>query len=115
MWHTDSAATPTIRWLLTVLLRLPASPDHGALRLEGWGSLRDPDERANRASADPVGLAATRVGLAAQQAACERWRGARPKAARVPTGPEEQPGWLVDRLELEAAVVQKLRSRGYTQ
>ncbi len=115
MWHTDLAATPTIRSLLTALLRRPAPPDRGALLLEGWVSLRNPDERADRATADPVGLAAARAGLAAEQAACERWHGARRKAARVPDGPEEQPGWLVNRMELDEAVVEKLRSLGYTQ
>ncbi len=102
MWHTFLAATPTIRWLPVVLLFLPA---RGA---------NDTEPALQRLVAPAAGSLST-AGLAAEQAACERRRGARPKSARVPSGPEEQPGWLVDRMELDEAVVQKLRSLGYTQ
>ncbi len=75
----------------------------------------DPEEKQNRAATDPSALAEARAELAAEQAACERWQSARPAAPRVPSGPDDQPGWLVNRQELDEAIVHKLRSLGYTQ
>jgi len=75
----------------------------------------DPEEKQNLAASNPPALAAARTALASEQAACERWRRARPVASRVPSGPDDQPGWLVNRQELDEAVIQKLRSLGYTQ
>lgn len=75
----------------------------------------DPLEQENLVPANPAGLAGARAAFAAELAVCERAGGARSSAARVPSGPDDQPGWLVNRQELDEAVIEKLRSLGYTQ
>jgi hypothetical protein len=71
----------------------------------------DPEERKNLVKDAPEALARARAALADHERACEAWNRAHPPAAADRPRAESQPGWFLNRDEIEA----KLRSLGYVE
>jgi len=71
----------------------------------------DPGERHNVASSHPDELAEARAALTQHAEACETWRRAHPPAETAANRGQRQPGWLINRDEIE----RKLRSLGYVE
>ena len=71
----------------------------------------DPLETRDRLGKNPADAKAARAVLEAAHHACDAWRQAHPPAAAPAGTPAAEPGWLINREEIE----RKLRSLGYAQ
>jgi arylsulfatase A-like enzyme len=71
----------------------------------------DPGEHRNVASSHPDVLAETRAALTRHTEACEAWRRSHPPEETAAVRGQRQPGWLINRDEIE----RKLRSLGYVE
>ena len=69
----------------------------------------DPLETRDRLGKDPAGVKTARAVLEAAHRTCDAWRQAHPPAAAPAGTPGAEPGWLINREEIE----RKLRSLGY--
>lgn len=76
-----------------------------------FDSATDPAEKRDVANLHPDWVAEGRELLSARQIACAQWRDAHPTRSGEDLRGSDQPGWLINRDEIE----QKLRSLGYIE